>query len=77
MGQLELVGQVVDVAFEGLDFGDVVLLFLLEFFDHELGTTHVFLHVQTFLVELIMIISKLLYGFLVTLILESCISIVL
>lgn len=67
VGQFELVGQVVDVAFQRLDLRDIVLLLLVQLFNHELRPAHIFLHVQTFLVKFVVFFGQLLDGFLVAL----------
>lgn len=57
--QFQLMCQMVDVSLQGLDLSDVILLFLLEFLDHELRPAHILLHIEALLVKLIMIIRQL------------------
>ena len=77
MGQFKLVSQVIDVAFKCFDLSEVVLFLLLEFLDHELGATHVLLHIEAFLVQLVVVICELFDCFLVSFVFERCITIVL
>ena len=69
--------QVIDMPLKGLDLRDVVLFFLLEFFDHKLRASHILFHVKTFLVELALFFSQLLDGFLMPLVLDLRVSVVL
>ena len=69
--------QMIDVSLESLNLWYVVLFFLLKFFDHELGATHVLFHIKTFLIQLGLLLWQLLYGLLVPLVFNLRISIVL
>jgi hypothetical protein len=65
------------MALEGLDLRDIVLLFLGELLDLELGATHVLFHVHVLLIQLVVILCKLLYRLLVSLRLHAGVPVVL
>lgn len=77
VSQLELVGEVVDMALEGLDLSDIVLFLLLQLLDRELTAAHVLLEVKAFLVGAVVVLRQLLDGFLVAVIFDARVSVVL
>ena len=77
VSKLKLMRQVIDVALERLDLCDVVLLFLLQLFDHERGAAGILFHVQALLIKLVVLLSELLDGFLMALGLGAGVSVVL